>query len=108
MGFVEKEVSDAFNSNTGAGLTANVIGNTIYSPHWNAFMVVNRGAVDIRILLDGGNVSGRRYDCPKNSIAVLEASENIKFSTMALTNLDGASALVSNTILFRVAYAVED
>ena len=101
-----KDMVHAVSTNLGAGLSGEVISGTNTAPHFNYLAVTNRDVVDIQIFLDNQSVAGRTFDVPAGASMVIEANENIFFSTLTQKNLHGSTAQTASAIRFTAMYKV--
>lgn len=72
---------------------------------FNRLLIHNRDAVDIKIYLDGLDVTGRIFQLSAGEILLIEPGDGITFVNVKQENIDAATAETADKILFRWAKA---
>lgn len=103
----EVESGSAENTAIAAGVYEQILQSGQRVRDFNKLTVINRGNVDIRIIRDGQEISGKYDDLPAGTIMSIEPDEGIRFNQIVQKNIDAAAAEVAGKILFRWAKAVQ-
>ena len=95
------ESVSAKNTDVAASSSEIVITEPSRHDYYNSLEVYNRDNVAIEVRLDSLTSGAKVYQCPANTVMVLEADEGILFKEVKQVNLSASTAETADAIFFK-------